>query len=331
MFFVINKRGFFTALMGLCLLMGAAQAQQVNIGMDTIDEVFSPVIEALSENDHKTADRELKKLRRSMSDSGDYHFLAGMITVLSMNDASAIRLPFLARRMRNQWNDALEKDPNHELAHLSLLQFHANAPGLVGGDSDKVAEHAARLHELNSIFRFQADIVLATLAEDKEAEEAAWLALFEGQPENLSARFNYIAQRINDAEYAAALTQIHAVLAALDSRDEEQQKLKDRVYYQWGKLAAESGTELEHGAKYLQLLLAENRVPEGMQPGWVKYRLAQIFLHQSNHEAAAELLAAAQHDAEHDANLQEVLANVERWCANNGIHSTISGENSATC
>lgn len=322
MYSLLFKRGFSLVALALMLLIGAAQAQQVNIGMDTIDDVFSPVIEALAENDHKAADRELKKLRRSMNDSGDYHFLAGMITVLSMNDASAIRLPFLARRMRNQWNEALEKDPNHQLAHLSLLQFHANAPGLVGGDSDKVGEHAARLHELNSPFRFQADITLATLANDKETEEAAWLALFAAQPNNLSVRFNYIAQRINNAEYAAALTQMHAVLAAIDSSDEEQQKLQAQVYYQWGKLAAESGTELESGAEYLQLLLAENRVPEGMQPGWAKYRLAQIFLHQSNHEGAAELLAAAQYDAENDANLKEVLANMGSWCANNGITAT---------
>lgn len=322
MYSSLFKRGFSLVMLALILLIGTAQAQQVHIGMDTIDEVFSPVIAALTENDHKAADRELKKLRRSMSDSGDYHFLAGMITLLSMNDASAIRLPFLARRMRNQWNEALEKEPNHELAHLSLLQFHANAPGLVGGDSDKVGEHAARLHELNSTFRLQADIVLATLAEDTEAEEAAWLALFAGQPENLSARFNYIAERINDTEYAAALTQIHAVLAVLDTSDEAQQKLQDQVYYQWGKLAAESGTELEHGANYLQLLLTENRVPEGMQPGWAKYRLAQIFLHQNKYEAAAEMLAAAQEDARNDDNLKEVLANVGSWCTNNGITAT---------
>ncbi|RUO37734.1 hypothetical protein CWE13_07245 [Aliidiomarina shirensis] len=286
----------------------SANAQQQSFNFDHLDERFEPVVAALSENDHKAAEKALKQLRRSMGNTGDYHFLEGIVTVLSMNDASAIRLPFLARRMRNQWGEALEKDPDHELAHLSLLQFHANAPGIAGGDKDQVQFHAERLHELNSPFRFQADIIIAAVAEDFAAEEAAWLAWFQDQPENLDIRVNYISQRVNEEKYSEALTQMHYVLDNVSADDEEHQALAAQVSYQWGKLAAESGEELENGARHLQALLAENRVPENMPVGWTQYRLAQIYLHQGLVEEANAMKAEAQVNAENDENLKEALS-----------------------
>ncbi|EGN74214.1 hypothetical protein A28LD_2355 [Idiomarina sp. A28L] len=298
------------ALLWLSVLTSAS-AQEQRFNFDHLDKGFAPVVAALSENDHKAADKALKQLRRTLGNTGDYHFLEGIITVLSMNDASAIRLPFLARRMRNQWNEALEKEPNHELAHLSLLQFHANAPGIAGGDKDQAAFHAERLKQLNSPFRFQADIALAAMAEDTEAEEAAWLAWFNDQPENLSIRINYIALRVNAQKYAEALSQMQYVLANTDSDNEEHQALAAQVYYQWGKLAAESGEELANGAHYLQVLLAENRVPETTPAGWAQYRLAQIYFHQDRIEEANAMKAEAQVSAENDENLREALKKLE--------------------
>lgn len=292
-------------------VLTSASAQEQRFNFDHLDEGFAPVVAALSENDHKAADKALKQLRRTLGNTGDYHFLEGIITVLSMNDASAIRLPFLARRMRNQWNEALEKDPNHELAHLSLLQFHANAPGIAGGDKDQAVFHAGRLKELNSPFRFQADIALAVIAEDSVSEEAAWLAWFNDQPENLNIRMNYIAQRVNAQQYASALTQMQYVLANTDSENDEHQALNAQVYYQWGKLAAESGEELENGAHYLQVLLAENRVPENTPAGWTQYRLAQIYIHQNRLEEANIMKAEAQLSAENDDNLREALSKLQ--------------------
>lgn len=302
----------FSQLIAVILLwigiITSASAQQQSFNFDHLDESFAPVVEALSENDHKAADKALKQLRRSMGNTGDYHFLEGIITVLSMNDASMIRLPFLARRMRNQWGEALEKDPDHELAHLSLLQFHANAPGVAGGDKDQVPFHLQRLHELNSPLRFQADITVAAIAEDAAGEEAAWQAWFNDQPDNLNIRVSYISQSVNAEKYSEALTQMQYVLENVEEDNDEHQALVAQVYYQWGKLAAESGDELENGARHLQFLLDENRVPEGMQVGWAQYRLAQIYFHQERTEEANAMKAAAALSAENDDNLKEALS-----------------------
>ncbi|RUO23334.1 hypothetical protein CWE08_01410 [Aliidiomarina iranensis] len=287
-----------------------AQARQQNFSFEQIDEKFAQVVEALGENDHKAAEQSLKELHSELGDTADYHFLEGIVTVLSMNDASALRLPFLARRMRNQWNEALEKDPNHELAHLSLLQFHANAPGIAGGDKEQATAHAQRLRELNSPLRFQADIVLAAVSGDFTDEEAAWEAWFNDQPNNLDIRFNYILQRINSEHFDKALIQIQHIVENANADNDADYELLSQVYYQWGKLAAESGKDLENGASALERILAENRVPDAVPPGWPHYRLAQIYHQQNRIEEANAMRAEATLLAKDDKNLREALSNL---------------------
>lgn len=288
-------------------VVGTTSAQQ-NIDFDAFDPVYQPLGEAFANADHKAAQRIMKGLERQHGKTADFEFLSGIVTLLQMNDAGALRLPFLARRMRNHWLQAVEYDPNHELAHFSLVQYLANAPGIVGGSLDDALKHRDRLHELNSEHRFMADIVIALVREDEAAELAAWDALFEAQPDNAQIRVNYAAQKINQEQYERALEQLQAALALVaDSDEEADTRTLTQLHYQWGKLAAVSGIELEQGAAFLSTLLADDRLPEGMNQGWVQFRLAQIEQHRENGEAANERFSAAEQFASDDENLRKAL------------------------
>lgn len=295
-------------LIGLATAFGGTAMAQQSINFEQFDPIYQPLEEAFRNGDHKAAQRVLKGLERQHGKTADFEFLSGIVTLLQMNDAGALRLPFLARRMRNHWLQAVEYDPNHELAHFSLVQYLANAPGIVGGSLDDAIKHRDRLHELDSEHRFMADIVIAMVQEDEAAELAAWDALFASQPENAQIRVNYAAQKINQEQYERALEQLQAALTLVAASDEEaDSQVLTQLQYQWGKLAAVSGHELDQGADFLADLLAEDRLPEGMSQGWVQFRLAQVEQHRQNNDRAQQLFSAAEQFASDDENLRKAL------------------------
>lgn len=315
------QRVLLTCLLLLAVMLSGAATAQQTFSTEQFDPRFATVVEAITAGDHDAADKALKALRRTAGNTADYHFLEGVVTALSMGDASAIRLPFIVRRMRNQWTEALKQDPNHELALFSLVQFHANAPGLVGGSQASAIEYANRLRELNSPFQYSTAIVIAQMHEDTAAEEAAWQQLFAAQPDNLEARYNYISSRINREEYANALAQLEIAVAAINAQEEPNAQLAAQLRYQWGKLAAVSGQSLEIGANYLNAFIVAENLPDGISLGWVHFRLAQIYFWQNNDNAAQAHLSSAEQLAQQadnaDASLQTALANVSAWCATN--------------
>lgn len=251
------------------------------------DDAFAKVKAALQQDDTETAQQELDKLADSHAQSGDFHYLKGTLAMADLQEAGRLRMPFIARRMRGHFEDAVEYDPEHELAHFALFQWHQFAPGIVGGNKETMREHKLRLEELNSMMRFPAQI---SLAEELETEEAIYQQWFAADPENLEARFNYIVSRINQQHFDLALHELQNTRSLLND-SEEHQKLRNALEYQWARLAAESEMELDNGYFLLTQLVAEQRTPESIDPDWIQFRLAQIYAHKEEYEQAQELLS----------------------------------------
>lgn len=130
------------------------------------DEAFAEVIEDLSTGDIEGAEMILNALPSSAKNA-NYHYLRGALAVQEMNDAGTFRMARLARRMKKHFEEALELDPHHELAHFGLLQFHRFAPGIMGGRERLFEFHQQRLIELNSFLQFPAALVKAQVEEDQ--------------------------------------------------------------------------------------------------------------------------------------------------------------------
>ncbi|RUO25916.1 hypothetical protein CWE09_04095 [Aliidiomarina minuta] len=285
----------------LFLLALAASAVSAQDFFLPDDDAFTEVIAALKADDNDRAQQELDKLSNSHATSGDYHYIQGTLTMAELQEAGRLRMPFIARRMRGHFEEAVKYDPEHELAHFALFQWHQFAPGIIGGDKEVMQAHKARLDELDSFLRFPARI---SMTEDLEAEEAIYQEWFATEPENLDIRFNYIALRISQQHFELALSELqHTRTLLTDS--EAHQELRNALDYQWARLAAESQTELDNGYFLLTQLIAEQRTPEGIDQDWVQFRLAQIYTHKEEYEQARELLE--QLDGTSDKRLETAL------------------------
>ena len=65
--------------------------------------------------------------------------------------ANKLKLPFLARRMKWEFEKAVELDPTSIDARHGLIQFYSQAPGVMGGSMDKAKEQAREIEKLNAM------------------------------------------------------------------------------------------------------------------------------------------------------------------------------------
>lgn len=290
-------------------LLAPAHAQQLGFDSEDISEVFTPVFEALGENDVREAERIHKQLGREHGKTADWHYIDGVLNIMKLQDASALRMPFLARGMRNSFQRTIETDPGHELGHMSLALFLYNAPGIVGGDKEKAREHLATLTELNSKHQYSVRVTFAMIDDVPfETEEPYWQDYLAAFPDDPEIRLQYASRRINSEHFELADEQLTWIEDY--ANPEEYSDLLKRARYQMAKLAAESGTALERGRDHLQMMLDDGELPPQLTYAWAYTRMAQIYRHLGDLGTAERFLTLAEESDDRGDNLEETLVAV---------------------
>jgi tetratricopeptide (TPR) repeat protein len=65
--------------------------------------------------------------------------------------ASKFKQPFMARRIKNEFDRAAQLDPTSIDARHGLIQFYSVAPGVMGGSMDKAKDQAREIGKLNAM------------------------------------------------------------------------------------------------------------------------------------------------------------------------------------
>lgn len=160
-------------------------------------------------------------------------------------DANVMRQGFLAPKMKDAWEKAVSLDPKNIGARLSLIEFYVQAPGFMGGSMDKAVETAKQIIKLDAARGHQA---LANV--------------YDRDKKTIEAEKEYIAMAAADAKYLPILINFYIAKAEYDKAfklvDAEIQKKPDDMLmmYQYAKLAALSGKNLERGEQYLKKYLS---------------------------------------------------------------------------
>jgi tetratricopeptide (TPR) repeat protein len=82
-------------------------------------------------------------------ENGLYHLWLGRIYGEKADRASFFKAASLAKKVRVEFERAVEFDPNNWEAHTDLAEFYLEAPGIVGGGEDKARAQAELLLPLN--------------------------------------------------------------------------------------------------------------------------------------------------------------------------------------
>lgn len=264
--------------------LAAAPAQAQSFFVDTA-EPYDEVVEQLRAQDLDSAKDTLDSLSDEHGNTGDYHYLQGLIKMTQLQDAGALRSAMLARGLRRDLENALETDPDHALAHFGLVQFHRFAPGLLGGSDEKLSFHKQRLVELDSPLQFPAEIPRAQMEENEQDEIALYQAWLEHTPDNFDAHFEFSLRLIALQRYQAAQQQLlRSLELAADS-------VRSDVLYQQVRLAAVADNEVTPAFRqqaYQQGIGLLENSPQSLShdPAWLQLRLAQVETKLTLHEQA---------------------------------------------
>ena len=81
--------------------------------------------------------------------NAEYHFWLAQAYAADAQTSSFISAAFIAPKIKDEFARTIEIDPNHLGGHIGLANFHLNAPGIVGGDIDKVLNVGKKLIKLD--------------------------------------------------------------------------------------------------------------------------------------------------------------------------------------
>lgn len=223
-----------------------------------------------------------------------YHFWLASAVGDEAQRASKLRQPFLARRVKREFERAVELDPTMLDARFGLLDFYSVAPGMMGGSMDKAREQASEIAKLNGMRGHLAKARLALRQKDdagaiKEYEAAIALA-----PDSTPAYYGLASLHRSRSRWSDAMSVYDRLIKA---RPDE-----TVAHALWGIVSAIGGLQMDRGERELRFFLA-NAPKETPAQSYsnVHYRLGQILEKTGRKESArSEYLEAVKRNPKNE-------------------------------
>jgi tetratricopeptide (TPR) repeat protein len=117
---------------------------------------------AIDRNDPQAALSVLQRAVAQTPDNADAHYLLGVAYGKLAQKANAFRRPSLARHTRDEFERAVQLDPNHLDARWALVQYYELAPGYLGGSEQKARQQAEEISTRDAALGQRALDFLAT-------------------------------------------------------------------------------------------------------------------------------------------------------------------------
>jgi tetratricopeptide (TPR) repeat protein len=254
-----------TRIVALALTVSALAAQ-------TPSQAFYAGRSAVLAGDHDNA-IQLERAIELDDSNADYHYWLGRAVYEAAPRASKLRVPGMARRVRNEWERAVALDPNNIDARAGLADWYAMAPGFMGGDKAKSREQASEIAKRNPMRGAMASAVIASHEDNWAAEVEAYQQAVALAPDTAAAYVALADAYVRTNRMDSAFVTI-ARYASRRSTDPW------RLYY-LGRLAGSTGQRLEEG---------DQALPEVTAPGSsrARYWLGKIAEHRGNAQMARE-------------------------------------------
>ena len=96
-----------------------------------------------------------------------------------------LKLPFLARRVKSEFDKAVALDSSSVDARHGLIMFYSQAPGMFGGDMNKARAQALEIQKLNPMRgHIEMAVLLETKDKDTVAAEREFRAAIDASPDS---------------------------------------------------------------------------------------------------------------------------------------------------
>ena len=191
----------------------------------------------------------LEKAIKVEGNNAVYHLWLGNALGDEAQRANKLRQPFLARRVKSEFERAVALDPTSIDARHGLIQFYSRAPGVMGGSMDRAKAEAAEIAKLNAMRGHLEMAMLFDREKNVVEAERAFKAAVEASPDSAVGYYTLGGFYQRQKRWDEAFAIFDRLLQAKPG--------EFVAHFQYGRTAALSGQNLERGERELKALLDE--------------------------------------------------------------------------
>jgi tetratricopeptide (TPR) repeat protein len=228
---------------------------------------------------HKEAAEYYEKAIKINEQVAVHHLWLGNSLGELADSTSKIKQPFLARRIKSEFERTVALDPSNVDGRSGLVEFYTQAPGVMGGSKEKAQEQIREIMKLNPMRGHWKQAELYNRDKKTAEAEKEFIAAEAAAPDSVLAAYTLASFYQNQQRWSDAL--------AVYDRMEKRFPAEWAVRFQMGRVAALSGERMERGEKELRALIASP--PADMLKASLAgahHRLGQILERQGKKEQA---------------------------------------------
>jgi Tfp pilus assembly protein PilF len=267
------------------------------------NDPFSLGKAALEKGDADAAAEQLEKAVAQQPNNALYHYWLGSAYGTQAQQASLFSQMRLAGKVKDEFEKAVQLDPNLLDARFGLVDFYTMAPSIAGGSEEKALQQAEEIKKRDAIQGHRAMARIYTRQKKTDLARNEWLAAVKEQPNSAKAHNGLAGFYLGvDKNNAAAMTEAEAAVK-LDASYMP-------AWFRVGQVAANSGTSLPRGEEALKKYLAYK--PSDNEPGLADahYWLGMIYEKMGRKPEAKASYAAALKLAPNSKTIAEAMKRV---------------------
>lgn len=255
-------------------------------------------------NNYDPAIAESERAVALQPNNAQYHLWLGRAYGRKAEHASWFTAAGLARKMRDQFEQAVRLNGDSVDARTDLAEFYIEAPSIVGGGKDKAQAQAQSIESHDAA---TAHWIRARLAEkDKryDVAEAEYRAAIQDSGDRTD---NWLSL----ASFYRRQNRLPDMDAAIDRAVESQKKAEGKsAFFDAATLLFKAGRQLPKAAELLAKYLSSKEKVEDAPAFQAHYLLGQIYEKQGDRAAATREYSAALKLAKDYREAREALARV---------------------
>ena len=202
--------------------------------------------------------------------SAVYHLWLGNAVGGEAQNASKLRQPFLAKKVKSEYERAVALDPRLIDARMGLVEFYTQAPGFMGGSREKAK---AQIEEIKKLHPFRGHFKEAELAQrekDFAAEGKAYAAAHTAGPDSAATYYALAGYYRRQTRWDDAFAMYDEIMKKFPS--------EFFVHANYASAAALSGKNLERGEREVKTFFT--KAPKDVSAvnlSFVHLRLGMIY------------------------------------------------------
>jgi tetratricopeptide (TPR) repeat protein len=224
---------------------------------------------ALARNDADAAATLFEKAVAQNPKSGEAHFLLGTAYGSQAQKASIFGQASLAGKTKDEFEKAVELDPNLLEARYGLVEFYSMAPGFMGGSYEKAFAQAAEIKKHDPLMAHRAAAFIYTHQKKTDEARNEYLAEVREYPKSARAHIDLGVSYIVAKNFKAAADEFETAVKV--------EPAYMPAYFRVGQGAVITGSNYAHGEEALRKYLAYT--PKENEPSHARahYWLGQLF------------------------------------------------------